>query len=126
MVQNIELIVGLGTFIIALATILWQLSATLTELRNERRQMSGEIDEMKKAIAELRTALERLGTIPVHEQRIAQLEKVVDQQQKQIAALWSKVFSVDRHLAVVRAVTQSQHDVNDTDRPPPNPEEEEE
>jgi len=116
---SVETWVALGTFIVVLATILWQLSATLTGLRSERTQMSAEITDMKRAIAELRAALERLDKIPLHELKIAQLEKVVDSQQKQIATLWHKVFSLDKHTAVLRAT--SEHDLSsfhDTDRPP--------
>lgn len=118
--MSIEAWVALATLVIGLATILWQLSATLTGLRSERSQMSVEIGLMQKAIAELRAALERLDAVPLHEQRITQLEKMLDYQQKQVATLWTKVFSLDKHTAVLRAV--SEHDLSsalhDTEPPP--------
>jgi len=110
--------VGFATLVIALGTILWQLSATLTGLRQERKAMSEEITEMKEAISELRTALSRLDLVPLHDQRLTQLEKLIEAQQKQIATLWQKVFSIDRHVAVVRAVSSHDLSASDTDRPP--------
>ena len=115
--MGLETVFALAGLIVTLGTVLWRLSSTLTELRQERKQMHEEIGHMKEAIAGLRNAIEKVNTIPLHGQRIEQLEKLVQAQQEQLSTLWRKVFSIDRHVAVQRAV--SGHDIQvDTDPPP--------
>jgi predicted RNase H-like nuclease (RuvC/YqgF family) len=117
--MGLETVLALAGLVVTLGTVLWRLSSTLTELRQERKQMHDEIGNMKEAIFGLRNAIEKVNAIPLHEQRIAQLETLLKAQQDQISTLWRKVFSIDRHVAVQRAV--SGHDIrveDDTDPPP--------
>jgi hypothetical protein len=94
-------------------TLLGCLVATVWKAAYLVRGMTDALGELRCGIAELKAGLEALKRVPLLEQRVEQLEKIVhDEVQLKLSALWTKVFSHDKHLAVMQCRQQSQHDIN--------------
>jgi 5-bromo-4-chloroindolyl phosphate hydrolysis protein len=74
--------------------------------------------EMQTAMTEWKDDRKHLGTIALHEKDIGTIKDSISATTKRVDELWRKVFSHDKHIAVIRA--QSSHDIilNDTDPPP--------
>jgi hypothetical protein len=106
---------GVVATVIAIGSLIWRLSSLLTALSVQRASMAEEMERMLITISELREAIKRVEAIPLHEQRITQLESICKAQQSQISDMWRKLYSADKHLAVLRS--QSEHDISDSDRP---------
>ena len=109
---------GVVAIVLAVGGLIWRLSSLLTELSVQRASMQDEIRRMTATIEELREAIKRVEAVPLHEQRITQLESLMQTQQTQIRDMWRKLYSTDKHVAVLRS--QSEHDIEmaDTDPPP--------
>lgn len=85
----------------------------------------GKIEQLGKtvhdAMTEWKDDRKKLETIALHELRIAQLEKLLATMTSRLDAVWRKVFSHDRRIAVIAERSGSGVDVNeaaDTDPPP--------
>ena len=107
---------GVVAIVMAIGGLIWRLSSLLTQLSVERASMADEIKRMMVTIGELREAIKRIDQLPAHELRINQLESICSRQQEQISSMWKKLYSTDKHLAVLRS--HSEHDISDSDRPP--------
>jgi 5-bromo-4-chloroindolyl phosphate hydrolysis protein len=95
---------GVGAFVFAAGRIVGRVEAVA--------------QEMQKAMSEWKDDRKQLATLALHEKDITTIKDSLIAATKRVDELWRKVFSHDKHIAVIRA--QSSHDiiVNDTDPPP--------
>jgi C4-dicarboxylate-specific signal transduction histidine kinase len=99
------LLIALATLCVSLLgsliAVTWRAAAHATTQATLTTTMQTMIAELKLAIENLREDLKQLKAIPLLEQRISTLEKLHDSLSHKVSSVWQKLFSHDRHIAVV-------------------------
>jgi hypothetical protein len=93
-----------GTTVTLIDTV-WKASSLAT-------QMTSAITELRASVAKIEIGLVQLAEIPLLKQRVELIESVVNRDvREKLQTVWLKVFSHDKHIAVVRERQISQHDI---------------
>lgn len=103
--------------LLIIAGLIWRGSAVITELKEAIRHEREARELLSSALEKVQVALAALNAVPMHELRIKTLEDAVAGLAHRLDSVWRKVFSLDKHVAVVRA--HSGHDIESADTDPP-------
>ena len=114
--QLVLALIGLSiTLLGSLIVTVWRASALVTQLRLA-------LEAVRSSITKIELGLSRLEMIPVHENRIGQLEQLVAHLGEKVETLWRKLFSVDKHVAVLRHQSKPDlQEVTGDSEPPEKP-----
>ena len=115
MTEDIAIKIAFGQLIV-IAGLIWKGSAVITELKEAIKHEREARTLLASALEKVQIGLAALNTVPLHELRIKTLEDALGATSHRLDSVWRKVFSLDRHVAVVRA--HSSHDIADSDPPP--------
>lgn len=103
--------------LIFIAGILWRASSVITKLETALQKEQEDRGRLEKMVAAMNEGLRQLASIPLHEQRITQLETLLGSATQKVETMWTKIMSLDKHVAVQRAL--SNHDLTTADTDPP-------
>ena len=115
--------IAIGGFILSILVSLGSAFAIIYKAGILIGKIEATSDEFRKAMSDWKADRGKLGTIDLHGQRIGALEDTVRNLGARVETTWTKVFSHDRHIAVVRRDIShiSHHDIDtkDDSEPPP-------
>lgn len=109
---------GLLAQLVFIAGILWKASSVITRLETALSSEREDRARLEKMVATMNEGLKALAVIPLHEQRIHQLELIAGTTTSKVETMWRKIMSLDKHVAVQRALSDHNIDGGDTDPPP--------
>jgi hypothetical protein len=95
-------------------TILGSLMAAIWKAGSLATKIEIQIDHLTTTSARLEAGIESLKQLPLLTQRVEQLEKHVPEINGRVTTIWTKMFSHDKHLAVI-ATRQSSPDIDPKD-----------
>lgn len=82
------------------------------EAATQRAESSAAIAALNAAVAEIKVAVAHLDKIPVMENELARLTDIVHEHSQRLHTAWQKLFSHDKHLAVVQVRQGSSPDLS--------------